>query len=78
PYFREWDTYIETKEAEAEQLKWVGPGELEARYVFMRLKLEAIVSAARRFLGPKGAQELRRLYETKAIENILADTSGRR
>jgi len=78
PFFREWDEYIATKEKDAEDLKYVGPGELEAHYAFLHLKLQAVLSAARRFLGPKAIVEFQRLYEAKAIENILADTSGRR
>ena len=78
PFFREWDEYIETKERDAEELKYVGPEELEAHYAFLHLKHQAILSAVRRFLGSKSIQEFQRLYEAKAIENILADTSGRR
>ncbi len=78
PFFREWDAYIDTKEKDAEGLKYVGPEELEAHYAFLHLKLQAVLLAARRFLGTKSVQEFQRLYEAKAIENILADTSGRR
>jgi len=78
PFFREWDEYLEAKEGDAERLKWVGPGELEARYAFLHLKLQAILSAACKYLGPGSVKEFQRLYEEKAIANILADTSGRR
>ncbi len=78
PYFREWDAYVGAKEKDAQDLKYVAPGELEAHYAFLHLKLQAILCAVRRYLGPKGIGEFQRLYETKAIENILADTSGHR
>jgi len=78
PFFREWDEYVEVKEKDAQDLKSVGPGEMEARYAFLHLKLQAVQTAARRYLGPKSVKEFQRLYESKAVERILADTSGRR
>ncbi len=77
-YFRQWDEYTGAKEKDAESLKYVGPGELEPRYAFMHLKLEAILRAVRRYLGPGSIKEFQRLYEAKAIENILCATSERR
>ena len=78
PFFQEWDDYIAAKEQDADRLKYAAPGELEARYAFLHLKLQAVLAAARHFLGPKSIGEFQRLYETKSIEQILADTSGKR
>lgn len=78
PFLKEWKEYVFQKESDAANLKFTPDGAFQGRYVFLHLKLKAVLEAARDILGKKALGEFKKLYEEAAIEGILQDTSGRR
>ncbi len=78
PFLKEWKEYIFEKESDAQKLKFTEELSLNPKYLFLRLKLEAIIMCAKRRFGSGALKEFRQLYEESALRRILSDDSGRR
>lgn len=78
PFMEEWKEYIFAKESDAQKLKFTEEGQPDPKYIFLRLKLEAIESVMKASFGATFFKEARKLYEDSCIQRILADTSGQR
>jgi len=78
PHLDEWQEYIFQKESDAQKLKFDEDGRLNASYLFLSLKLEAVTQIIRTRLGLRGYRQIQRLYEESLVKRILEDTSGKR
>lgn len=78
PDLREWKEYIFQKESDAQKLKFNEDGSIAGNYLFLRLKLQAVVDEVRARLGKNELARFKRLYEETCVARILEDTSGRR
>lgn len=78
PFLREWQEYVFEKESDAQKLKFTEEGRLDPGYLFLHLKLEAVIRITKARLGARCLQEFKKLYEEGAMKRILEDTSGKR
>ena len=78
PFMEEWKEYIFRKESDGQKLKFTEEFEPDPKYIFLRLKLEAIENIMKASFGAAFFKEARKLYEDSCIQRILADTSGQR
>lgn len=78
PFLKEGQEYIFQKDSDAQKLRFGEDGQPDARYVFLRLKCEAITRLIRQRFGLQGLKEIKRLYEESCAQRILEDISGRR
>jgi len=78
PFLNDWKEYIFQKESDAQKLKFNEAGQLDAKYVFLHLKLKAIRHSIELLFGRRGFRQFRKLYEEAAMKGILADSSGKR
>jgi tRNA U38,U39,U40 pseudouridine synthase TruA len=78
PFCGEWEEYILHKESDARKLKFAEDGSLDAHYLFLRLKLQAIEQATQKYCGKKDLACFKGFYEEAAMKRILEDASGKR
>lgn len=78
PFTRGWEEYIFQKESDARKLKFAKDGSLDANYLFLRLKLQAIERVTQKYCGTKGLARFKSFYEEAAMKRISDDTSGKR
>lgn len=77
-YLKEWKDYILAKESDALKLKFSSNGALDSRYLFLSLKLEAIIAITRKMFGRRMLSKFDKFCEEAAMKAIMQDTSGRR
>ncbi|MFH0877889.1 MAG: hypothetical protein V1863_06690 [Candidatus Omnitrophota bacterium] len=78
PFLKEWQEYVFEKDSDAQKLKIGEDGRPNARYVFLRLKIEVISRLIRGHFGQQGLKEIKKRYEESCVQRILEDVSGRR
>lgn len=78
PFLDEWKVYIFEKESSLQKLVINADGSYDAKYLFLRLKIEAVEKVILRRFGKKTLKSFKRLYEDSCIKRILEENSTRR
>jgi hypothetical protein len=72
-FIREFEDYIQNKEKDGLNLKYVGK-QVRPEYYFLVLKLKAIEKAISKNLGKKALRKIKAAYEKEMTERILKST----
>lgn len=72
----EWKVYVYEKETATQKIAFGADGSYDAKYLFLRVKLDAVEAVTARRFGKKTLSRFKKLYEDACAKRILEESSS--